>query len=85
MTTDHAAPTHGVHHVGLTVPNVDLTTAFFVEVLGYHLLGERPDYPAAFVSDDTTMITLWQATDPETAIGFDRKNIIWNNTMKIFM
>jgi hypothetical protein len=35
-----------------------------------------PDYPAAFVSDGTTMITLWQAADPAAAVAFDRKNVI---------
>ena len=35
-----------------------------------------PDYPAVFLSDGTTMITLWQAEDPRSAVPFDRKNVI---------
>ena len=35
-----------------------------------------PDYPAVFLSDGTTLITLWQANDPATAVPFDRKNVI---------
>ena len=68
--------TRGVHHVGLTVPDVAETTTFFVDVLGYKKVGERPEYPAAFVSDGSSTITLWQATDPKSAVAFDRKNVI---------
>lgn len=65
--------TRGVHHVGLTVPNLDETRRFFVESLGYQQVGAVPDYPAVFLSDGVTMITLWQAVDPASAVPFDRK------------
>jgi catechol 2,3-dioxygenase-like lactoylglutathione lyase family enzyme len=65
--------TNGVHHVGLTVPDVDETAAFFTGTLGMNRVGERPDYPAIFVSDGTVMITLWQAADPAAATPFDRR------------
>jgi catechol 2,3-dioxygenase-like lactoylglutathione lyase family enzyme len=68
--------TQGVHHVGLTVPDVQKTATFFVELLGYRLVGEKAEYPAAFVSDGVTTITLWQANDPATATTFDRNNVI---------
>lgn len=35
-----------------------------------------PDYPAVFLTDGTTMMTLWRAANPETAVPFDRKNVI---------
>ncbi|MDX1401406.1 MAG: VOC family protein, partial [Kiloniellales bacterium] len=70
------AITEGAHHVGLTVPSLDKTRGFFVETLGFEQVGEVPSYPASFLSDGTTMITLWQAADPETAVPFDRKNVI---------
>jgi hypothetical protein len=35
-----------------------------------------PDYPAVFLSDGTTMLTLWQVENPDTAVAFDRKNVI---------
>ena len=70
------AVTQGVHHIGLTVPNLSATQSFFVDTLGFQVVGEKPDYPAAFVSDGTTMITLWQASDPASAVPFDRKNVI---------
>jgi catechol 2,3-dioxygenase-like lactoylglutathione lyase family enzyme len=68
--------TRGIHHLGLTVPDVEETKRFFVDILGYESLGERADYPAAFVSDGTTMITLWQTVDPHNAKRFDRKNVV---------
>ncbi|MEO1092305.1 MAG: VOC family protein [Pseudomonadota bacterium] len=74
MTT--TAVTRGAHHVGLTVPDLAETRAFFVDTLGFDELGELPNYPAVFLSDGTTMITVWQATDPATATPFDRKNNI---------
>lgn len=67
------ALTIGAHHIGLSVPNVEETRKFFCEALGYTTVGGIADYPAHFVSDGTTLITLWQLTDPATAIGFDRK------------
>ena len=70
------AITKGVHHVGLTVPNIDETSRFFIDTLGFSKLGEVPEYPAVFVGDGTVMITLWQAADPATATQFDRKKNI---------
>lgn len=68
------AITCGVHHVGLTVPDIAATRDFFIDVLGFEQVGERPEYPAVFVSDGVVMITLWQASDPATAAPFDRKS-----------
>ena len=68
--------TQGAHHIGLTVPNLDAARAFFLDTLGFTQVGEVPDYPAAFVTDGTTMITLWQAADPASAVPFDRKTVI---------
>lgn len=68
--------TEGAHHVGLTVPNLAETTAFFVNTLGFDQVREFPDYPATFLTDGATMITLWQAVDPYSATPFDRKNVI---------
>ena len=59
--------TQGIHHAGLTVPDLSAAQRFFTEGLGFETVGEVPDYPAAFVSDGAVMITLWQAEDPERA------------------
>ena len=73
--TNHAV-TNGVHHIGLTVPNLEETQTFFLETLGFEQVGEVPDYPAVFLSDGSIMLTLWQASDPASAVSFDRKNVI---------
>ena len=49
--------TRGVHHAGFTVPDLAATRAFFVDGLGFDVVGEKPDYPAVFLSDGGTMIT----------------------------
>ncbi len=78
MTTkqDTQAATRGVHHLGLTVPDLAAARRFFLEALQYQQVGEVPDYPAVFLSDGGTMITLWQAQNPQSAVPFDRKNVI---------
>ena len=62
--TERSAVTRGVHHVGLTVSDLDGARAFFVSVLGFSVVAERLDYPAVFVSDGVTLITLWRVVDP---------------------
>ena len=47
-----------------------------MDTLRYEQVGEVPDYPAVFLSDGSTMITLWQAEDPANAVSFDRKGVI---------
>lgn len=77
MGENAAGPlTQGVHHVGLTVPNLEETSAFFIGTLGFTQVGEKPDYPAKFVSDGNIMVTLWQATNGADATPFDRKTVI---------
>ena len=68
--------TQGIHHLGLTVPDVKASSLFFIEALGFKKLKEVPTYPAIFVSDGTVMLTLWQAEKPEQATPFDRKTNI---------
>ena len=77
MSTETNGPvTNGVHHVGLTVTNLDVARHFFVDTLRFEQVGEVPDYPAVFLSDGGTMITLWQVEDPGTAVAFDCKRVI---------
>ena len=70
------AVTRGAHHIGLTVPDMAKTRAFFLDTLGFAQVGEVPDYPAVFLTDGSIMITLWQAENPASAVPFDRKNVI---------
>lgn len=65
--------TCGVHHVGLAVPDLNTATHFFCELLGWEVVGGRPDYPAVFVSDGSTRLTLWRVADPANAVAFDRR------------
>ena len=74
--SENNALTCGTHHIGLTVPNLAKTRSFFLNTLSYQQVGEVADYPAVFLSDGTTMITLWQAQTGDSAIAFDRKNNI---------
>ncbi len=74
--TESQAFTQGVHHVGLTVHDALESSNFFIDTLGFKKVGEKPDYPAIFVSDGTIMLTLWQAIDSDSAKSFDRKNNI---------
>ncbi|WP_448204868.1 VOC family protein [Azospirillum sp. sgz302134] len=64
--------TNGIHHIGLSVSDLRGAADFFVEVLGFRLVGERPAYPALFVGDGKSLITLWQV-GTEEAVRFDRK------------
>jgi catechol 2,3-dioxygenase-like lactoylglutathione lyase family enzyme len=67
--------TSGIHHLGLTVPDV-AASRFFVDALGFQKVAERPEYPAIFVSDGSVMLTLWQAEEPQRAVPFDRRKNI---------
>ncbi len=66
------AATLGIDHLGLTVRNLDDTAAFFVGCLGWKEVGGKPDYPSKFVSDGTSVLTLWQVLS-DNPPGFDRK------------
>ena len=65
--------TRGVHHLGLTVPDLDQARGFFCGALGFDEVGGVPDYPSIFVSDGAMLLTLWRAADPLTARAFDRR------------
>ena len=65
--------TQGVHHVGLTVPDLDQARAFFCGTLGFDEVGGVPAYPSIFLSDGAILLTLWRAADPMTARAFDRR------------
>ena len=44
------AVTQGAHHIGLTVPDLARTRAFFLDTLGFVQDGEVLDYPAVFMA-----------------------------------
>lgn len=63
--------TNGTHHVGLTVSNLEGSAAFFTSLLGWREVRRNEAYPAIYVSDGGTMITLW-ATREAPSIPFDK-------------
>jgi lactoylglutathione lyase len=70
----NTAMTSGFNHVGLSVTDLEKSTRFFTETLGWRLTGRDEDYPATFMTDGEMFLTLWRVTEPETAVKFDRKN-----------
>ncbi|TWX72075.1 VOC family protein [Colwellia demingiae] len=66
--------TQGINHLGLTVSNLEQSTQFFTETLGWKVVGGYDDYPSKFVTDGKLFLTLWQVTNPSKNIAFDRKN-----------
>lgn len=79
----NAPPTLGLNHIGLAVSDLDATTDFFVNVLGFQRAGGDPDYPSNYVFNGEVFVTLWQVTDPATAVAFDRKNNVGLHHMAI--
>ena len=75
-TTPATPVTSGVNHIGLTVKDLEASTGFFVDRLGWRVAGGVPDYPATFVTDGELFVTLWRAVEPETAADFNRKTNI---------
>ena len=74
MTSQQPLPrTAGVHHVGLTVPDLHEASTFFRDALAFEAIGGVPDYPSVFLSDGSVMLTLWQATNGADATPFDRR------------
>ena len=65
--------TKGINHTGLAVKHLDKTAAFLIDTLGWRKAGERPGYPAIFVTDGNAFVTLWQVENPETATDFHRR------------
>lgn len=75
MDENNTVLTQGIDHLGLTVSDLDKTIAFFTDCLGWKVVGGKPDYPSKFITDGTSVLTIWQAKS-ETPTPFDRKNNI---------
>ena len=72
VAEDATPATCGVDHVGLSVRDLESIRRFFCDCLGWRVVGERPEYPAAFVSDSQQIVTLWRVEAPDQAVAFDR-------------
>jgi catechol 2,3-dioxygenase-like lactoylglutathione lyase family enzyme len=75
MQEQHAQ-TVGADHIGLTVGDLEQSRRFFVECLGWQVIGGVPAYPAVFVSDGTVGLSLWEVDKSATAVAFDRRKNI---------
>ncbi len=67
-----SALTLGIDHLGLTVPDLDKSVSFFTDCLGWKEVGGKPDYPSKFISDGSSVLTIWQA-QTDAPVTFDRK------------
>lgn len=65
--------THGINHLGLTVLDLEETTRFFVEALGWTEAGRDPAYPRTLVTDGVARLTLWQVDRALRVEPFDRR------------
>ena len=65
-TMSATARTQGIHHAGLTVPDLAAARAFFEQALGFRPVGEVPAYPAVFLSDGAVLI---RSGKPKTRRG----------------
>ena len=75
-TTTSSTPeplTIGVSHVGISVSDLKASLQFF-EALGYKKVGGSESYPSIFVTDGSSLITLWQTDQDFTAFN-RRKNV----------
>lgn len=63
--------TLGIHHLGLAVSDLQATTKFFTDALGWSVAREVPEYPAIFVTNGNAFLTLWQTE--KGASPFDRR------------
>lgn len=65
--------TAGISHVGLSVSDLEASYKFF-QVLGFNKVGGSESYPSYFISDGSSLITLWQ-TDPNPTPFNRRTNV----------
>lgn len=70
------AETCGLNHLGLAVADLERTTAFFTDLLGWQETGRDPSYPRTAVSDGVVRLTLWQVDRNLENETFDRRKNI---------
>jgi lactoylglutathione lyase len=68
--------TQGLNHLGLAVRDLDATTRFFVEALGWAESGRDESYPRTAVSDGSVRLTLWQVDHASDIESFQRRKNI---------
>jgi hypothetical protein len=71
--SDATAKTRGINHLGLSVLDIDSTSRFFVQLLGWVESGRDESYPRTAVSDGHTRLTLWQVDRSLDVQPFNRR------------
>ena len=61
-----------IDHIGLTVADLEQSVKFFTEALEWQVFGGNPSYPASYVTDGISKVTLWQVK-ADAPTGFDRR------------
>jgi lactoylglutathione lyase len=54
------AQTRGINHLGLSVLDLESSTRFFTQALGWTETGRDNSYPRTIVTDGHARLTLWQ-------------------------
>ena len=62
----------GIDHLGLTVSDLNSSKAFFTDVLGFKVMGNDATYPAYFLSNKKTIVTLWRVKNDEKRVAFNQ-------------
>jgi catechol 2,3-dioxygenase-like lactoylglutathione lyase family enzyme len=65
--------TNGLNHLGLSVKNMEASSAFFVDLLGWEKSGVDLTYPRCAVTDTKLKLTLWQVLNPDEVADFSRR------------
>ena len=65
--------TRGINHLGLSVLDLESSTRFFTDALGWTESGRDLSYPRTAVSDGHTRITLWQVDRQLAVEPFNRR------------
>ena len=65
--------TLGLNHLGLAVSDLEATTQFFTQCLGWEESGLDESYPRTSVSDGAVRLTLWQVDKTLTVEPFNRR------------
>lgn len=65
--------TEGLNHLGLAVDDLEATTGFFTECLGWQESGRDESYPRTAVSDGSIRLTLWQVDKSLAVEPFHRR------------
>ena len=70
------AETKGINHLGLAVKNLEDSTRFFTDLLGWEESGYDASYPRTAVSDGVMRLTLWQVDHRLDVEEFNRRKNI---------